>query len=380
MIFRHRVTVGEADLDELGHANNIQYLRWLQDAAIAHSSHVGLTFERYVALGGVFVVRRHEVDYLRSALRGDELEVRTHVASVMAAKSERKVRDRATRGRDDHRSCGHALGFRRHDDRGGRCAFRTRSTSRSGSSRGRSAPSLRDDPHVKIAEPRARDDRDARSGGERDGSGLGFDPSAVCGRGEPSAVPPISMRASIARSLRKITKACVEETQRRERFRVRRRGRCVRHRTCHRRCSRSKSRSLGSRGRPRSRYRPCRARRSTCPGATSSSSAAQSAVGDELRGSTADHVVIDRHGPRSAWTEARRDDGKPIRIEREYASGRSRRREALDQLERRRFAVQRRVRERHPVESAEPHRVDRAVIREVRNRSSVAEEHDAVAE
>jgi len=89
-MFRHRVTVGESDLDELGHTNNIQYVRWLQDAAIAHSAHVGLTWERYVALGGVFVVRRHEIDYLRSALRGDELEVRTHVASVMAAKSERK--------------------------------------------------------------------------------------------------------------------------------------------------------------------------------------------------------------------------------------------------------------------------------------------------
>jgi len=89
-MFQHRVTVGESDLDELGHTNNIQYVRWLQDAAIAHSAHVGLTWERYVALGGVFVVRRHEIDYLRSALRGDELEVRTHVASVMAAKSERK--------------------------------------------------------------------------------------------------------------------------------------------------------------------------------------------------------------------------------------------------------------------------------------------------
>jgi acyl-CoA thioester hydrolase len=90
MEFRHRVTVGEADLDELGHANNIGYLRWLQDAAVAHSAAVGLTFQRYVELGGVFVVRRHEIDYLRSALRGDELEVRTHVATVMAAKSERK--------------------------------------------------------------------------------------------------------------------------------------------------------------------------------------------------------------------------------------------------------------------------------------------------
>jgi acyl-CoA thioester hydrolase len=90
MIYRHRVTVAESDLDELGHANNIGYLRWLQDAAVAHSNAVGLGFQRYVELGGVFVVRRHEIDYLRSALRGDELEVRTHVDTVMAAKSERK--------------------------------------------------------------------------------------------------------------------------------------------------------------------------------------------------------------------------------------------------------------------------------------------------
>ncbi|HEY1955236.1 MAG TPA: thioesterase family protein [Polyangiaceae bacterium] len=84
------MTVAESDLDELGHANNIGYLRWLQDAAVAHSNAVGLGFQRYVELGGVFVVRRHEIDYLRSALRGDELEVRTHVDTVMAAKSERK--------------------------------------------------------------------------------------------------------------------------------------------------------------------------------------------------------------------------------------------------------------------------------------------------
>ena len=89
-MFRHRITVTDADLDELGHASNIGYLRWLQDAAVAHSSSVGLGFARYVELGGVFVVRRHEIDYLRPALRGDELEVRTHVASVMAAKSERR--------------------------------------------------------------------------------------------------------------------------------------------------------------------------------------------------------------------------------------------------------------------------------------------------
>ncbi len=91
-------------MDELGHANNIGYLRWMQDAAVAHSSSVGLTYARYVELGGVFVVRRHEIDYLRPALHGDELEVRTHVSNVMAAKSERhyelvRLRDEAVLSR-----------------------------------------------------------------------------------------------------------------------------------------------------------------------------------------------------------------------------------------------------------------------------------------
>ena len=88
--FRWPLTVHESDVDELGHASNIGYLRWLQDAAVAHSKAMGLGYERYLELGGVFVVRRHEIDYLRPALRGDELEVRTFVANVMAAKSERR--------------------------------------------------------------------------------------------------------------------------------------------------------------------------------------------------------------------------------------------------------------------------------------------------
>lgn len=84
--YTHRVQVTEADIDELGHANNVAYVRWLQDAAVAHSEAVGLGYAAYVALGGVFVIRRQEVDYLRSALRGDALEVRTWVSGVMAAK------------------------------------------------------------------------------------------------------------------------------------------------------------------------------------------------------------------------------------------------------------------------------------------------------
>jgi acyl-CoA thioester hydrolase len=80
--------VDENDIDSLGHAN-IAYVRWIQDAAIAHSAAVGLDLEAYQRLGAVFVVVRHEIDYLRSALRGDRIEARTWVSTVMAAKCQR---------------------------------------------------------------------------------------------------------------------------------------------------------------------------------------------------------------------------------------------------------------------------------------------------
>jgi acyl-CoA thioester hydrolase len=81
--------VTEGDIDELGHASNIAYVRWIQEVAIAHSSAVGLGFESYRELGAVFVVRRHEVDYLRPVVRGDRLEVRTWIDSAFAAKCKR---------------------------------------------------------------------------------------------------------------------------------------------------------------------------------------------------------------------------------------------------------------------------------------------------
>ena len=78
--------VADEDIDMLGHASNIAFVRWIQDVALAHSAAVGLGFEGYQRLGGVFVVVRHEIDYVRPALRGDAIEARTWISSVMAAK------------------------------------------------------------------------------------------------------------------------------------------------------------------------------------------------------------------------------------------------------------------------------------------------------
>lgn len=89
--FRLELVVGAEDIDLLGHASNIAFLRWIQDVALAHSAAVGFDFDAYQRLGAIFVVVRHEVDYMRPALRGDRVEARTWISSVMAAKCHRST-------------------------------------------------------------------------------------------------------------------------------------------------------------------------------------------------------------------------------------------------------------------------------------------------
>jgi acyl-CoA thioester hydrolase len=87
--FSMPLAVGDDDIDMLGHASNIAYVRWVQDVAVAHSAAVGLDMEAYSQLGAVFVVRRHEIDYLRPVVRGDQLQLRTWIDSAFAAKCKR---------------------------------------------------------------------------------------------------------------------------------------------------------------------------------------------------------------------------------------------------------------------------------------------------
>jgi acyl-CoA thioester hydrolase len=84
--FRLQLTVRDDDVDVLGHASNIAFVRWIQDVAVAHSAAVGFDLDAYRRLGAAFVVVRHEVDYLRPAMLGDLVEARTWISSAMVAK------------------------------------------------------------------------------------------------------------------------------------------------------------------------------------------------------------------------------------------------------------------------------------------------------
>jgi acyl-CoA thioester hydrolase len=68
-----------ADIDELGHVSNLVYVRWILELALAHSRDLGWDHARYAALGAVFVVRRHEIDYVAQVRAGESLVGETWV-------------------------------------------------------------------------------------------------------------------------------------------------------------------------------------------------------------------------------------------------------------------------------------------------------------
>ena len=77
--FDHPVTVHEDDIDELGHVNNTVYLRWVQDAATAHWQVLASDEEKESL---IWIVLRHEIDYKRPAMLGDEVVARTWVGEA----------------------------------------------------------------------------------------------------------------------------------------------------------------------------------------------------------------------------------------------------------------------------------------------------------
>ena len=96
--FEHSLTVTEADLDRQGHVNNIVYIRWMQDAAVAHSAAQGWPMQRYADAGVAWVVRSHYIEYRVPAFAGDEVTVHTWVADMQRVSSRRKFEIRRRDG------------------------------------------------------------------------------------------------------------------------------------------------------------------------------------------------------------------------------------------------------------------------------------------
>ncbi len=81
--FRLTRTVTAEQLSALvPHANNVQIVGWIDEAARAHGDSSGLTRERMHSDGRMWFVARHEIDYLAESFAGDEILVGTWLAGV----------------------------------------------------------------------------------------------------------------------------------------------------------------------------------------------------------------------------------------------------------------------------------------------------------
>jgi acyl-CoA thioester hydrolase len=91
-VYHHEHTIRDDEIDRQGHVNNLRFLHWMIDAAVAHSAAQGWTHDDYLRLGAAWVVRSHQIKYLQSAYAGEAIVVRTWVANMKRFSSVRKYR------------------------------------------------------------------------------------------------------------------------------------------------------------------------------------------------------------------------------------------------------------------------------------------------
>jgi len=75
--FKMDFDVLPTDIDAQNHANNVRVVDWMNTAAVEHSNELGFDVPRYQEIGGIFVVRRHEIDYISPSFEGERLRAYT---------------------------------------------------------------------------------------------------------------------------------------------------------------------------------------------------------------------------------------------------------------------------------------------------------------
>ena len=80
------IAVEPADIDRLSHVNNVVYLRWVQDIAVAHWQAVASATDQEKYL---WIIVRHEIDYKQPARLGDVILAKTWVGAATRIKFDR---------------------------------------------------------------------------------------------------------------------------------------------------------------------------------------------------------------------------------------------------------------------------------------------------
>ena len=86
MKFSYSFRVSVEDIDAQNHVNNVAYVKWIQDVAVAHwfSATNEATREKLT-----WIVTRHEIDYKKPAFENEEITVTTWVGEPTRVSWER---------------------------------------------------------------------------------------------------------------------------------------------------------------------------------------------------------------------------------------------------------------------------------------------------
>jgi acyl-CoA thioester hydrolase len=85
-IFELKIKVTSEYIDDLNHVNNVVYVQWMDQVAFEHWEFLTQNnpLPQYI-----WVVLKHEVDYLKQAVLGDIITIKTWVGETKGFKSER---------------------------------------------------------------------------------------------------------------------------------------------------------------------------------------------------------------------------------------------------------------------------------------------------
>lgn len=75
------IQVRDEQLDRLGHVNNVEYVRWLEEVSWAHIEQLGMTWDLQARSGRAMAITRTEIDYIRAASAGDRLVLGTWIVA-----------------------------------------------------------------------------------------------------------------------------------------------------------------------------------------------------------------------------------------------------------------------------------------------------------
>ncbi|MCL2458892.1 MAG: acyl-CoA thioesterase [Desulfobulbus sp.] len=91
-IGRIELVVPATAIDLNGHVNNVQYVQWMQDAAMTHSAELGWSQERFASIGRTWIIRSHAIEYQHAAYLGEIIAILTWVGDFRKFRSLRKYK------------------------------------------------------------------------------------------------------------------------------------------------------------------------------------------------------------------------------------------------------------------------------------------------